>query len=256
MRRVGKWALWALGALVVLAVIGALFGDEEDDPGDEQAAKPTATATPTPTPTPKPKVTVVFNGPYSTTSDSVVLRGRVTPKDATVRVRGATVKRSGRKWTAEVAIRHHDDNTYRVTAAMPGHVPDQTKAVVTRELSEAEIAAREAAERDEFIAESQSIPYNQLEKNPKRYKGTKVVMRGQIFQIQEDSGTTFMLLSVTDEGYGFWTDNVWIDYDGTIEGAEEDIITVYGVVKGSVSYETQAGGETYVPRVKAEYVVE
>ena len=67
---------------------------------------------------------------------------------------------------------------------------------------------------------------------------------------------TWMLLSVTDEGYGFWSDNVWVEFDGTIKGAEEDVITVYGTITGSESYETQIGGETYVPKLKGRYVVE
>ena len=258
MRRVGKWAAWIVGALLVLAVIGALFGEEEDDPGDEQAAKQTATATatPTPTPTPRPNVLVSFNGPYETTSDTVTLRGNVTPKDATVRVRGATVERSGRRWTAEVTIDSPGDSTFRVSATKPGYDMDRTRAVVTRELSEAEIAAQEAAEREEFVSEATTIDYDQLAKNPNRYKGTKVVMQGQIFQIQEDGGQTWMLLAVTNEGYDFWDDNVWVEYDGTIEGAEEDIITVYGVVRGEQSYETQIGGETFVPKVEARYIEE
>jgi hypothetical protein len=49
---------------------------------------------------------------------------------------------------------------------------------------------------------------------------------------------------------------VWVEYDGTIRGAEEDIITVYGTIKGEQSYETQIGGETYVPKMRARYVVE
>ena len=65
-----------------------------------------------------------------------------------------------------------------------------------------------------------------------------------------------MLLAVTNEGYDFWDDNVWVEYDGTIEGAEEDIITVYGVVRGEQSYETQIGGETFVPKVEARYIEE
>ena len=80
MKRVGKWGLWVLGGLVVLAVIGALAGDpEEDKAKDEQAAKQTATETPTPTPTPtpKPEVTVAFGGPYQTTSDTATLHGQL-----------------------------------------------------------------------------------------------------------------------------------------------------------------------------------
>ncbi len=55
---------------------------------------------------------------------------------------------------------------------------------------------------------------------------------------------------------GFWSDNVWVDVVGTIKSAEDDIITVYGTVQGTKSYETQIGGETYVPQVKARYVEE
>jgi hypothetical protein len=60
-----------------------------------------------------------------------------------------------------------------------------------------------------------------------------------------------MLLSTTDDGYGVWTDNVWIDYGSDISYVANDIVTVYGTVTGTKSFETQAGGETYVPEVKA-----
>jgi hypothetical protein len=63
-----------------------------------------------------------------------------------------------------------------------------------------------------------------------------------------------MLLSTTDDGYGVWTDNVWIDYGSDISYVANDIVTVYGTVTGTKSYETQAGGETDVPEVKARYV--
>ena len=36
-----------------------------------------------------------------------------------------------------------------------------------------------------------------------------------------------MLVSVTNEGYDIWDDNVWIDYFGSVKGAEGDQITVY-----------------------------
>jgi hypothetical protein len=49
---------------------------------------------------------------------------------------------------------------------------------------------------------------------------------------------------------------VWIDYDHAIKSAEGDIITVYGTMTGSKSYDTQAGGSTFVPRMHARYVVE
>jgi hypothetical protein len=61
-------------------------------------------------------------------------------------------------------------------------------------------------------------------------------------------------VSVTNEGYDVWDDNVWVDYTGHFPQGEGDLITIYGTVTGSKSYETQIGGETYVPRVKAKYI--
>jgi hypothetical protein len=113
-----------------------------------------------------------------------------------------------------------------------------------------------AEEETRFREEATTIDYKQLIKNPNAYKGDKVVYTGQILQIQEESGFGFMLLSVTDEGYGFWTDNVWVEFDDPTEAAEEDIITVYGKLTGSEEYETQIGGSAYVPRMKAKYIDE
>jgi hypothetical protein len=116
-------------------------------------------------------------------------------------------------------------------------------------------AARQAYEAN-YKASAQSIPYKQLDKSTDPYVGSKVTYRGQIFQIQSSGNTNVILLSVTDEGYGFWDDNIWVDYQGKVNGAEDDIITVWGTITGTKSYETQAGGETYVPRMRAKYLAE
>ena len=113
-----------------------------------------------------------------------------------------------------------------------------------------------AHEEEDFKAEASSIDYDQLAKNPEAYRGEKVVYTGQIFQIQEEEGFGFMLLSVTDEGYGFWTDNIWVNFTEPIAAAEEDVVTVYGKMTGSEEYETQIGGSTYVPRMNAKYIDE
>jgi hypothetical protein len=120
------------------------------------------------------------------------------------------------------------------------------------------VVAREekvVAEETSFKEEATAIDYDQLIKNPFHYVGEKVVYTGQIFQISEGF-EDFMLLSVTDEGYGFWDDNVWVTGFGHIDGAEEDIITVYGIVAGAEEYETQIGGSTYVPKIRAKYIDE
>ena len=122
-----------------------------------------------------------------------------------------------------------------------------------REVEKVEAAAHE---EEEFKEQATTIDYDQLLKNPEAYRGEKVVYTGQILQIQEEAGIGIMLLSVTDEGYGFWTDNIWVDFFEPVGAAEEDVITVYGKLTGSEEYETQIGGSTYVPRMNAKYVEE
>jgi hypothetical protein len=249
----------------IVAVLGVSTGlvgcggdPDPKSPAAQSGAKQTANepVAETATPTPKPDVRVDFKGPFSAHQDLVTLRGSVSPKSAKVRIRGqrATVKNG--HWSLQVTLKH-GTNDFRVRATRSGFTADRTNASVDRRLSAAEKAIIAAAKVQDFKASAITIPYNQLNKNADRYKGDKVVYRGQILQIQEDGDSGgVILLSVTDEGYDIWDDNVWVDYEHSINSADEDIITVYGTVKGSKSYETQIGGETYVPQIKARYIVE
>lgn len=255
----------AIGAgLAGLLVVAAIAGSAEQEPGSERAggAAPAAEQTSRPEPEEQetPELELEVPEDRSVYATSVKLTGTVGAgggdlSGVTVKVDGKTaVLRDGR-WSKTVQLKR-GSNRFEVEARKPGAVDDDATVTVTRKRTQAEIAAAAAQRKQAFIAQARSIPYNQLEKNADRYAGEKVVFRGQIMQIQESFGSTFMLLSVTDEGYGFWTDNVWVDYEGTIKGAEDDIITVYGTIEGSKSYETQIGGETYVPQMTARYVVE
>lgn len=142
----------------------------------------------------------------------------------------------------------------RTLASLEGQLADARDELEDAERALAK-AERAAAEEAAFKAEAKSIDYDQLIKNPYEFVGEKVVYRGQIFQIQESFGRSIILLSVTDEGYGFWTDEIWVDA-GEISSAEDDIITVYGIVKGGKNYTTTIGGKRFVPRVKAVYIEE
>ena len=263
-----NWWKWALGAFALLVVIGAILPEPEESRTEDK---------------PPPRVAMKLETvPFSVTGRKTVVDGTVKPARAAVELDGEPVE-VATDGTFSLALIHgrHGDFDYAVSATMRGHRTDSESLNVTRKLTEAEIAAkrerarqrriaaaeererqrqadiaRKAQERDDFIASATTIDYDQLAKNPDDYKGTEVAYTGQIFQIQEDYGATWMLLSVTDMGYDIWDDNIWVEYPGEIQGAEEDIVTIYGVVKGEESYETQIGGETYVPKVAAKYVTE
>lgn len=262
----------AVGGLFVIGVIGSAT-EEQPNSGGEAAPAPEVAAKPASQPvasSPAPQPALVLSIPDDRTvyRDRVTLTGRLSAGDggntkgARVEVNGRPARVQDGRWTKTLTV-HAGGNEFEVTASKGGYEEDDGATTVTRKRSKAEIAqaaaarrAKQAARKQAYMAGAAFLPYNQLEKNPERHAGERVKYTGQIFQIQEDYGSSVILLSVTDEGYGFWTDNIWVDYDGTIKGAEDDIITVYGTIEGSKSYDTQIGGETYVPQMTAKYVVE
>jgi hypothetical protein len=282
--------IWAsvIGVFALLTVIGAVAGDPGKQPQSHGAAAKAGNdttavnvaATPTPSATVArlaiPQVTLHVSEPrdgstvYATT---VRLSGKAT-RGASVTVGGHKVAVSRGRFARTITLAR-GRNLITVVARKGTMRTAKVFMSVTRKLSAAErkaIAARRAAARaaaavrkaaakaaavTDFKASATTIPYNQLNKNADRYHGKRVRYTGQILQIQEKTGQGgFMLLSVTDLGYGVYDDNIWVDYDHSIRSAQGDVVTVYGTVIGSKSYETQIGGETYVPQVHARYIDE
>jgi hypothetical protein len=217
----------------------------------------------------------------------LVFQGTSAPgADVMVDGNTATVAPDG-TWKAKIDL-SVGTTSYAVEASMDGHVNTTREVQVQRKRTAAEIAKaralrakrkREAAERRrvaaakraaakarrqaaaaarvaDFKASCTPIPYNQLAKNPSKYEGDRVVFQGQIAEAQEDYGVGIMRLNVTDEGYGLWTDDVWVDYEGEIESAQDDIVTVYGTITGEKSYDTEIGGSRSIPQVEMRYIEE
>jgi hypothetical protein len=161
----------------------------------------------------------------------------------------------GPRFSAQVRVRP-GRNAIFIRAIHPRYAPAGRRLLVVRRLTAAERQAIAEQKQQDFIDSTSSISYAQLSKNADRYSGSRVRYHGEILQIQEDALGGFMLLSVTNLGYDVWTDNIWVNYDGSIDSVEGDKITVYGVVVGTKQYDTQIGGSTYVPEVDARYIAE
>ena len=121
---------------------------------------------------------------------------------------------------------------------------------------------------DVFKASCRTVAYKVLDKDAGQLKGRKYKITGQVFQIQ-DAGSgqywegypagleprTSILLSVTNQGYGFWDDNVAVAFEGRLKKVyEKDIITVWGTCLGQYSYTSVAGYDMTVPAILAKYV--
>jgi len=124
-----------------------------------------------------------------------------------------------------------------------------------------------AQKRAKYKASCKAISYKKLNRDADLLVGKKYRIVGQVMQIQ-DAGPgnywpgfgdieprTQMLVSMTNEGYGFWTDNIAVVYDGRLaEVYEDDVIAVWGECLGQHSYESVAGYNITVPALRAEYV--
>lgn len=101
------------------------------------------------------------------------------------------------------------------------------------------------------IAKEAFVPdYKQLVKDPSASQGTMATFTGQIVQIQQSGNEGIMRLSVTRESYG-WSpsDIVYVTYHQPTTAVEGDIISVTGMLTGTVTYTSQANFQITVPSI-------
>lgn len=112
--------------------------------------------------------------------------------------------------------------------------------------------------KQEFISECQSIAYKDIARNPDNYKGTKAVFTGEVIQVQEGLfNSIVMRVNVTKGNYDIWDDTVYVNYtysEGESKFLEDDIITMYGTLKGSKTYTTVLGSSVTIPQFDAKYI--
>jgi len=280
-RKMRWWGQVLVGGatiFVILVIFGAIFGEEaSDNSNDTKAQEQEVTeaakgedAQPQPCSTPL-TITTPHDG-STVHSASIRIRGRSAPNVRVTVRKGLnadtfTARKTGR-FAANASLTL-GDNDIAVTAVRSGCDAANESVNLRYKRSAAQLAAirqrkqeekaRKAAARQQYEANykaaAKNVPFKELDKNPYEHEGEKVVYKGQIFQIQEEFGTSVILLSVTSEGYGYWSDEIWVDYKGEIDSTDEDIITVYGRITGEKEYEAQIGTRT-VPRMRAKYIEE
>ena len=103
-----------------------------------------------------------------------------------------------------------------------------------------------------YKSECKTLPYKDIERNPKTYKGQKAKVTGKVIQAQEgwfDSVT----LRVQDSNSNIW----YVTYTmGKNESRilEKDTVTVYGICDGVETYTTILGGSVTIPAIEAKYI--
>ncbi|MDA2190707.1 hypothetical protein PDN08_23755 [Bacillus cereus] len=109
--------------------------------------------------------------------------------------------------------------------------------------------------REKQKQEAKQIRYAELKKNPDKFKMEFVKYQGEILQIMESGNSTMIRLAVTKESYGYNSnDIIYVTYDGTTQFVDKDIVTVYGRVMGSHTYESTANYKITLPQIEAKII--
>lgn len=132
------------------------------------------------------------------------------------------------------------------------------KAAAAKKKAEEEAAAKKKAEEEAAAKKAQQeaerkdpntygvIDYITLSRNPDQYIGQKYKFSGKILQVLEGEDSTQYRLAV-DGNY----DNVLyleIDKDDLAQRIlEDDLVTVYGLSVGTISYKSTLGGKITIP---------
>jgi len=144
----------------------------------------------------------------------------------------------------EILSTHYQTEEVREKAQIRGKIKKLEK-----ENQEIEREVAEIFEIIDLIDEAELIEFRVLDADAKFLKGTPVVYKGKIVQIQKRSNATDIRLRVGEE-----TDSIiYLEYNDVVKGVyEDDIITICGVIKGYKTYKSIAGWKVTLPLINVE----
>lgn len=122
---------------------------------------------------------------------------------------------------------------------------------------------KEKEAKQDFINSCKEYSYKDIARNPKNYEGKPAKFRGEVVQVQESGDFVVLRVNVTYEAFeyideGIWSDTVYVEYtrksDSESRILEDDIINMYGTIKGTKTYETVMGNDMTIPYLEAQYI--
>ena len=127
------------------------------------------------------------------------------------------------------------------------------------ETEEYELSDEEA--ENGFKASCQSFSYDQIARDSDTYFMDHATYTGEVVQvIEDDNGEMSYRINVTPTSWGGYTDTIYVSfYKGAVElmktrMLEDDIVTLWGMNTGIVSYTTVMGAKVSIPSVAGEYI--
>lgn len=118
-------------------------------------------------------------------------------------------------------------------------------------------AAEEAAEQERKAKQGYDtgITYEQLARTPDLYEGEKVKFKGEVVQVTEDTEEDEIQIRLALDDY--YENILFCGYDKSITSRrvlEGDVIAIYGLSVGLISYESTGSGLITIPAVYVEKI--
>ena len=115
-------------------------------------------------------------------------------------------------------------------------------------------------EKNQWLkANCQKYSFDEIARNPSEYNGKYAVFTGEVIQVMEGYGYDTLRVNITKQGtYStYWTDTIYVkNYaKSSTRVLEDDVITMYGQLKGETSYQSVLGSTVTLPQFDA-YIVE
>lgn len=107
---------------------------------------------------------------------------------------------------------------------------------------------------------NKTIPYEKLARYPDKYKGKALKIYGQVIQVMQDEDNeneVELRVSTKNDGYGWYDDVVYVGYTYKTNDKkilEDDMVTIYGLSAGTVTYESTNSGNITIPAMLASVI--
>ena len=125
---------------------------------------------------------------------------------------------------------------------------------------EAEEKAQKEAEEKNFKESCKVYTFEQMARNPDKFKGTNVKITGEVVQALYGTNSVDLRVNITKNGHysTYYTDTIYVIYNtktGEDKILEDDIITIYGTSMGDYSYTSTIGAKVTLPLISAKYII-
>lgn len=112
-------------------------------------------------------------------------------------------------------------------------------------------------EIDEYKEKCKKFKFLEISRRPNDYKEEHAFFTGEVIQVLESENSIDLRVNITKLDY-YWDDTIYVYYTKKSKDEdrilEDDIIKIYGQLKGLHTYESVLGGEITLPLLKAEII--